>query len=332
MRRRTFAVLAAVALSADAANAEIARTWSGIIPGPHPVSMTLSEPAEGYRQIVWAPAAHGTRAATLAEAAARLCPEAVGPALVRQCFPDLVDELSRRGRSSIDRDLDTLGAQSLGASLNSPRKPGRFPVVLLQGSIASRGGEFFSIGEALASRGYEVVVVVESTPAPQPVYDARAVARARRGLDLARPGPSEPYALVAWSFGGVPAALEALEPHPPRAFASLDSALRYTYGVQLLRAEAFEPEEFDEAFLSVTPGVGNRVPQDDAIATAMGGSTSRAIVADGLRHGDFSDQRGALPALLSSEQERQTFQASHAHMVEQLVSFLDATLKAGPDT
>ncbi|HZV84726.1 MAG TPA: hypothetical protein VFF48_07040 [Brevundimonas sp.] len=147
----------------------------------------------------------------------RLCPELAGQDVVTRCLGDLADEMRRRGRPLTPEDAARVGAQALNASVDAARRPGERPLVLLQGSITNRGAEFLSLGEALASRGYEVVAVVEAAPAAQPAYDAVAIDRARRALKLAKGETARPYAVVAWSFGGAPAALEAIGPAPPVA-------------------------------------------------------------------------------------------------------------------
>lgn len=325
MLNSLFAILLA---SLTAVQSDSPRGLTGASLGPHPVTITISDAADGFRQIVWAPAARPGSASTLSEIVSRLCPDAAAVRPVAQCLPDLANELARRGSGTIEADLDSLAATPVGASLDAPRLAGRRPRVILQGSINSRGGEFFSLGEALASRGYEVTVIVDATPSANPPYDAAAVTRARRGLDVAREGRDDPHVLVAWSFGGVPAALEAVTDPSPRAFVSLDSALRYGYGVQLLRAEGFRPDTFSGPVLSVRPGTGNAVPQDDALVAQMSGAGGVVFTAGGLRHADFSDLRGAFPALLMPESARRQFQASHTAMIERVVDFIEETLPA----
>ncbi|HZV83811.1 MAG TPA: hypothetical protein VFF48_02400, partial [Brevundimonas sp.] len=106
----------------------------------------------------------------------------------------------------------------------------------------------------------------------------------------------------------------------------LDSALRYRYGVQLLQAANFDPTRFSGGALSVTPGQGNPIPQDDSLAAAMGGPQRRTLVAEGFRHADFSDLRGSLPALLASDQDRDAFRSAYARFLEQLVAFLNQAM------
>jgi dienelactone hydrolase len=318
---------------------ERAAPWSGVDHGAYPVRVDVQEIAgptgENYTIVVWRPAQRQGDGAPIGTLAAELCEEDALPdaALLRRCFPGMAREVETRvSADHLDAALQTIADTRLAAARDVPLARGRFPLLLLAGFPSGRGMEFPSISEAVASHGYVVASIGGLEPRPVSRYDAATVEEMRSairaalahlavddGVDFRR------IALGAWSVGGAPAALHAMNDSRVRAFVSFDSALRYAYGDELIRsAPDFLPQNYSGALLSFTPGVDNPVPKANRVA--LESAQTRQVTIDNLSHGGFVDLYGMIPALTSAE-ERETFQRTYGGVARQTVSFLDETLK-----
>ena len=165
-------------------------------------------------------------------------------------------------------------------------------------------------------------------------FDAAALARSRARLDRVRALMSarsdvdpDRTAIVAWSFGGVPAALAGCR--AARAVVSLDSALRYRYGADLLRAARFDASPCTADLLSIAAGIGNSVPTDEGFVDAWPIDHRQQRTAAGVAHGDFSDRHGALPAATGPADAAAAFARRYGAVLDDVVAFLAARLRPG---
>lgn len=321
-------------------------TWAGAAPGPHAVGLTIvphdpaSSDGRGYRSLVWRPVQADLEPVTFEMFARALCPSHSDrplAALVDACFPNLAAAVQARPPGAGPEALARIGGQRLhagwgGTPLATPR-----PVMVMAGSLSSSGGEFISVAEAVASHGYVVAAVVPPSRADRPAFSAAEAERARHALAAALSSFSgdsgvdtSQVVLAAWSFGGVPATIEALGNPRVQALISLDSAVRYQYGSDLIRsAPGYRPDAFRGSALMISAGVENSVGKDDSVLVALSQRRIERYVAEGLAHADFSDQYGALPALLSPRAERTLFHERYARLLARIVTFLERATVSG---
>lgn len=315
------------------------RTWAGTVPGPYAVGLTVLDGDRDTgahaisRALVWRPIQAARDPITFEMFAHAVCPPAIArtpTALVVECFPNLASGL-KGDRQDVDAAaVARVASERLHAGFGGAPLPSRRAVVVIAGALSGTGGEFISLAETLASHGFLVAAVAAAAPAgPR----TRTLAEAERtqlaiaqmlsrlsddaGADTSR------VALAAWSFGGVPIVLEAFANPRVQALVSLDSAMRYEYGSDLIRAApGYAPARFRGRVLHVTAGVDNTVAKDDRVLEALGQARVERHVADGLSHADFSDHYGALPALARPAAERARFHQHYNTMVARVVAFL----------
>jgi dienelactone hydrolase len=332
------ALLLAIGCAADRAR-EARTSWAGVALGSYAVGVSVrrlraaNDDEAAYVALVWRPV---TRAdgpgATLEALAGALCPDldASGGARLGGCFPRLAGTIAGAAPAESDDALERLAGLRLAAALGGEPAAGDFPLAVVVGSLRGSAIEFASLGEALASRGWVVAAVAPSAPPAEAEFDAASVVRVRAAIRAAvdelsaAPGiDASRIAVVAWSFGGVPAALEAAADPRVDALVSLDSALRYAYGAELIRAAPdYRPSSFEGAFLSVEAGIDNEVAKDDALAAELAASPPRVVAVAGLDHGGFPDFAGALAAGVGSGAARAAFQRDRAAMIEMTAAFL----------
>lgn len=333
--RDAFAVLAALAGTAPglmhapgqatAQPAELRRTHSsGLSMGPHAVGFNvIALPGGAGRLFVWRPITRAGSPLTLGAFAEIVCPGHAEDLV--ECFPNLGAGAGANATSSALRHLE------LRASPGGRPERGRHRLVLILGSLDSRGSELLGVAEALASQGH---VVAEVVPAPQAVdrridvrtaehtADLAALAVARLedagGVDTSRIG------IVAWSFGGVPAVIRAARDPRVVALVSFDSALRYAYGTTLLGAAGIAPARVRARVYSVAAGAQNPVAKDERFIDALPHVVPRTV-GTGLRHADFCDQYGAWAAHASGPDGRD-FQQRYRAAVEPAITFLNRAL------
>lgn len=304
--------------------ASVRTASSGLAMGPYTVGFSvLALPGEAGRLFVWRPITRAGAPLTLGAFADAVCPGHADD--LAACFPNVAGSTGATGRSS------TLRRMGLRASLGGAQQ-GRHHAVLLMGSIDSRGGELLGVAETLASHG---LVVAEVLPPPQTArraFDLRtaehaadraalALARleAAGGVDTTRVG------IVAWSFGGVPALISAARDGRIVALVSFDSAVRYTYGTELLAAANVAPERVRARVYSVTAGTENSVAKDERLIGALPGVDARTI-GDALNHADFCDHYGAWAAHAEGRDSRERFHARYRAAVEPALTFLRRAL------
>lgn len=247
----------------------------------------------GARLVVWRPATSPSGPLSLADFARELCAGANPNA----CLPDLVNAVSE-SKATFDRVM----SQPLIAS--RARFEGRHRrLILAFGPTNASGADFVALAEVLASHGYTVASVA-ARPGSISSYDQAKVAETLQDAHIAisllveHATTDEDIGVLAWSFGGVPALLLAMNDSRFQVFVSFDSAVRYAYGAALLReAPNYAPDAFNGLLLSVTPQIDNTVEKDDRILMALRNARIQTHLADGFRHRDFSDLHGALPAL-----------------------------------
>lgn len=305
-------------------------TWAGLTAGTHAVGFSVlplpESPAGdgGARVFVWRPVEAPGVPLTVGTLAATVC----GSGPVEACFPGLAPPAEAAGGP----DLAVIERLRLhGRSGGRPARVRR-PLVVLLGSLGSPGAEFTALAEALASRGHIVAEIVAGRRNGRR-FDAAAVDEAldltdrtiatmgRQGdVDVTRIG------IVAWSFGGVPATLAAARDVRVRALVSLDSAGRYRYGTDLLRAAGFRAATMRARVLSFTAGVDNTVEKDDTVLAALPQERVERQSAVGLAHAGFCDHYGAWPAQGRPEADRRRFTTAFRAMGERTVAFLATTL------
>jgi|CXWL01.1.fsa_nt_gi pimeloyl-ACP methyl ester carboxylesterase len=312
----------------------------------YPVGFTMAGITGGeadnqsrYRAFIWRPIRKLVDPITLAEFSQNACgstgDDAARQAL-RLCFPDLVlnvekatpEDGSPAALSEIARRVLVPGPG--GTAISS-----RLPLVVLLGALSNPGGDFSGLADGIARRGYVVVAMVPAPGRERKAINTSEAEQASLALDatlvmLARDQgvDVERTALIGWSFGGIPMMLAAARSRGIRSIVSLDSAIRYQYGVDLLRpllGEGFGG--FHGAVLSMSAGVDNSVAKSDSLLERLGVRVER-LQAEGFRHADFSDQHGGFPAQLSSASERERFQRRYAQLVSTIVEFLERTLSA----
>jgi len=315
-------VASAAGVQTPAPSAPVAgASWAGVTIGRSAVGVTardiVADDVRLGRAIVWRPVRAAAPPASLAALAQLAC----GPAASALCV--------------VDRQAGPTGARASGdpALLAGPggaHVDGSRPLVVAVGSSASRGLEFVALAEALASHGLVVAEVVPEPATSSPAFDDAALARGLSRLERAvevlgrEPGiDAGRLGVIAWSFGGVPGSLLACR--RARGFVSLDSAMRYRYGTDLLRARRFEPGTCTADLLAVAAGIGNQVPTD---TTENGWPPARAgrYVGHDLTHGDFSDRHGALA--VRPADDAAAFRRRYGRVANEVVAFLVARLPA----
>ncbi len=305
-------------------------TWAGLTAGTHAVGFSVvplpeSPAGDGSaRVLVWRPVEALGVPLTVGTLAAAVC----GGGPVEACFAGLAPPAEATGGA----DLAAIARLRLhGRSGGRPYRVRR-PLVVLLGSLGSPGAEFTALAEALASRGHVVAEVVAGRRNGRR-FDAAAVAEALDlgdrtiatmgrldDVDVTRIG------IVAWSFGGVPAALTAARDVRVRALVSLDSAVRYRYGTDLLRAAGFRAATMRARVLSFTAGIDNTVEKDEAVLAALPQERIERQSAAGLTHAGFCDHYGAWPAQGRPGADRRSFTAAFRAMGDRTVTFLATTL------
>lgn len=297
-------------------------TWAGATPGLDPVGVTSLADAGRVAAIVWRPVLSALPPIALGDLARLACPEpATEPAasVVERC---------------LGTALGPAAAHRLYAGAGGRPVAARLPVVLLYGSLNGKGIELTGLAETLASHGYLVAAIAAPAAAGVRAFDEASV-RAARGavrstLDALRRDPGVDLtrvALVAWSFGGVPMTLEALADPSVRALVSLDSALRYQYGADLIRASAGDRlAAFRGALLSLSAGVDNTVSKDERLIDGLVNATVTRQVAQDMSHADFADAHGAMGALTKPAAEQMAFRQRYGRTVTQIVAWLREVL------
>jgi hypothetical protein len=288
----------------------------------------------GVRMAVWQPVERQGTPATLGDLSRLVCP---GTDNVGDCFRDLRQPTGLQDNVSLTSvQLDALSRVGLEAGIGSVRVNRRLPTVVLTGSIRSRSAEFIELAQAVAKRGIVAAIVIPPFEPARPEFSLTEAemshARLSRSIArLANDGILDParVALTAWSFGGVPAMLEAMSNPSVRAVVSLDSAVRYKYGVELIRsARAYRPLAFRGSLLSLVAGEDNPVEKSDVVLQALANATVRSVTVQGLRHGDFSDLYAALPMRVSTmpETREQERLRRRSDMLRLAVDFLEVNL------
>ena len=261
-----------------------------------------------------------------------VCPSAAGLA---DCFRDLAQPSGLPDDLVLSAaQLEALSREPLGAALGGNPGGGSRPLVVLAGSIGSRGGEFIELSRRLARRGIVAATLLPAVRDSRPAFTPEEAAAAHAGLQRAIAAltadagvDGRRLALVAWSFGGVPAALEAMTNPDIRALVSLDSAIRYQYGVDLIRSSAaFRPSAYRGRVLSLAAGTRNAVSQSDAVIDAFTNARLERVIAAGLRHGDFSDLYSALPMRVAGLPDRE-LDRRREEMLDLVVGFLQRALQ-----
>lgn len=316
-------VLAAFAADAAGCSERLAAPptahWAGLQAGPRWVGVNLRELENGGRMAVWRPVIRPAARLTFGKFASQLCDQ---PDL-RACLPDL-DAAASGLVGGFDRALD----QSLLATEGGAPAGPRFPLVIALGPVNASGAEFVATAEALASHGFVVASPSLPRAAAAPNYDSAQVARVRdsassaiSALESDTDVDTRRIGVIAWSFGGAPALLLAMHDQRIASFVSLDSAVRYAYGAALVRAAVdYDPLSFAGLVLNVRPGFENAVPKDESVFDAMARANVTHYLAEGFRHADFSDLRGALPALSLSELDAAARRARAAATFEAILA------------
>jgi pimeloyl-ACP methyl ester carboxylesterase len=292
-----------------------------------------------YRAFIWRPIRESVDPITLAEFSQNACGSSGDDAArqaLRLCFPDLASNVGK----ATPEDGSLAALSEIAGKVLVPGPGGtaissRLPLVVLLGALSNPGGDLSRLAEGIARGGYVVVAMVPAPGRERRAINISEAEQASLALDatlvmLARDQrvDAERTALIGWSFGGVPMMLTAARSAGVRSIVSLDSAIRYQYGVDLLRplfGEGFGG--FPGAVLSISAGVDNSVAKSDALLERLGVRVER-LQAEGFRHADFSDQHGGFPAQLSSAGERERFQRRYAQLVSAIVEFLERTLSA----
>ncbi|GAM98002.1 hypothetical protein U91I_01632 [alpha proteobacterium U9-1i] len=220
-------------------------------------------------------------------------------------------------------------ATSLDASLETHR----YPLVVLQGSVAGRGFDFVGLAEMLASHGYVVALPAPVDPPSQFAADFALIADLQQGIaQVVRELSADPgidatrLALGGWSVGGVPTTLYALSNDDTDAIISFDSGAIYNYGAALVRSANADLAAYDGGLLLLNAGVTNAVPRDTSAMDAMTRATRREHVAPTMTHAHFSNQLGILRSLTQTEAERAAIRADYSEVAAVALEFLDEQL------
>ena len=287
---------------------------------------------QGVRALVWRPIKERRAPMTVGDLSRLVCPGVQG---VAECFRDLGEPTGLPGDPVLSStQLDALSRERLSAGVGGVAMEAKLPLVVMRGSLVSRGGEFIELAQLLASRGIVAAVVIPPLRSEPPAFTSTEVEAALAGLkrvvsvitngsgvDGGRLG------LVAWSFGGVPALLEATSNASVRVLVSLDSAMRYQYGVDLIRSSAaFEPGAYRGRLVSLVAGRTNAVPTSDVVLRVLSNAHVETRIVDGFRHGDFSDLYAALPSRLVLSADRD-LRRRREEVLIQIARLLESSLE-----
>jgi pimeloyl-ACP methyl ester carboxylesterase len=153
--------------------------------------------------------------------------------------------------------------------VNAAPSPGKFPVVIFGNGMNAGGYFYFRQCESLARAGFVAIVVPSRwfQRGVQPGFDQTGLEMQFRDLDLAfRTAGSWAFAdtskvgMVAWSVGGLAAAMLQGKTPSVRAVLSLDAATGYEYGEKMLaESPFFNPENTQVPFLHLHGSVSSRV-------------------------------------------------------------------------
>lgn len=188
------------------------------------------------------------------------------------------------------------------------------------------------MAETLASRGFVVAEVVSAAPSERGgVTTATAAAATSRLADALQLLATDPTidasttAIAAWSFGGVPAFQLAVSDPRISAMVSLDSALSYRYGVDLLRTASLPARTTALRMLAFSAGVSSAVARDDTWLASQPAVRLERATAIGLAHAGFNDLYGAWPAEVNRAASS-AFLNDHAQVVAAVVRFLGGSM------
>lgn len=315
---------------ASPAQTPIAPAWSGLPAGHHPVRISVIE-AGAARAAVFQPARDAGERARFGRVATALCGRATG-ATLEDCYPQLHTSLRERFP---DAEHGVILETRMNSTFEASPLPGRRPLVVLMGSVGGHGIDLLAMGEFIASRGYVVAVTALADPPTQvPIDDATLTLLRQAQQDTIAALAASNYvdagrvAIVGWSFGGAPGILYAMNDPNVRAVVSLDDALIYQYGAELVaNAAGYEPTAYRGDLLLISAGVENNVPKSQALVLALTNARRRDLTIATFGHAHFSDQLGTLQALLMPVAERAAFQSAHAQVAGAVGAFLDESLR-----
>ena len=236
------------------------------------------------------------------------------------------------------RILERIFAVRTGAIADAPPAGGRFPLLLWGKGEDGHALDHALLNEFLASHGY----VVASTPAlPQHArrvqrYDAVSVRTQLRDLEFViqalhdqRNLDLERIGVLAWSFGGLPAAqLTMRNPHV-RALVSLDSRIGFRNPPEVLSA-LDDPDRMTVPLLHLTGSGEPRVERikDPSFLDSLRYAETYRLTLAKLRHRDFNFVWGDVPRLAGVDAPWPRPPAEITKLIAEVVlTFLDATLQ-----
>ncbi len=149
-----------------------------------------------------------------------------------------------------------------------------------------------TLAEQLAAAGLEVLAWAPCRPLGG--FDTASVRRQEQeALALladarAARGP-QPVVLVAWSLGGVAAARIGAAQDEVRGLVSLDAALAYAYGEEVLKAMGFRPATLRVPLLLLEAGRAGPVAGSRWVGDSAGSARRLRARVPGIPHAGFAD-------------------------------------------
>jgi hypothetical protein len=313
--------------------------WVGLERGPYRVGfeqMELHDHSRPFRSTeirarpitlsIWYPAAE--------------IPEGTAPLEFRRYVASTEEDFRRRvstyGFRLTPDQLESLLASRTEAFEKAARADGPFPLLLIGGSLT---GPFYLntvLAEYLASQGY-VAAALTALPARESQdadFDLRAVDVQIRDMEFAiqalhdYPEASiERMGLAAWSFGGVPQALLAMQNPDVAALVSLDAATGYAYGEKLLTGSLYyEPSRATAALLHATDSRQSaQVPKSFVYFDEIAKGSRYLLELEGATHAEFSSL-AIVPRTVSGEDSEEVFRR-YRLLCLYVSRFLDAAIK-----
>jgi pimeloyl-ACP methyl ester carboxylesterase len=238
---------------------------------------------------------------------------------------------------SPQQTTDLFAMQTRAFYAPKPSK-GKFPVIVVP-NAANGGGYFFStLCEFLAAQGYIVVTVpsfgkTPDTPCPfaidcaeEQFNDVQVALQHVCRMPSAQPSA---IGVMSWSFGGITASLLAMRDSRVKAVVSLDAAIGYQYGQEILeQSQFYKPQRMKAPFLHIH-GLGKSrflVPKSFSWFRALPVREKFLFTDTLLKHSDFVPVMRDM-YLFASGSADTAFARSFRNVSNNTLDFFEAYLK-----
>lgn len=212
----------------------------------------------------------------------------------------------------------------------------KFPMVIISGATNGSPFYFATLGEALATSGFVVVAIsslaendtstcsYDTKCLLNQVDDMHKVVEYMKGenyVDTTR------ISALAWSFGGLSAVLYQQKFNQLKALVSIDAAIGYKYGKELMESSnLFDVENFSIPVLHFQSiRSGEKIPQDLSFFEQITSKRKNVIRNNSLLHADFTSIYGDV-LRYGKDIKDNDFNKNQQDVIGQVIAFLKMEL------